>query len=193
MTGAGYYYRPYTAHQFNVSSLLQKITPQELKAAGVRATMKPSLLIENFKGDWEKEWFTYRPEEWARSTHKVYDDTWQAPPDAKLALQVRAAEANCLVVLIDDHAAEVELVGGAPWQEVVLAPGDFQNAAGQTLASWEGIKQVKLSPTEQLKTLKGTPDQARKVGRAWQGPPPEFRDLRWTRLGGSQPAAGGGR
>ena len=51
-------------------------------------------MIETFEGDWEKEWFTYKPEEWARATHKVYDDTWKAPKNAKLALEVLAAEAN---------------------------------------------------------------------------------------------------
>ena len=139
VTGAGYYYGIYTAKTFNVSSLLQMETPDDLKTAGVRAALKPSPLIEDFQGDWEKEWFTYRPAEWARVTHKIYDDTWKAPENAKLALKVRAAEANKLVVMIDGHAAEMKLVGGTQWQDVVLSPDDFQDAAGEPLPSWESL------------------------------------------------------
>ncbi|MHC4285373.1 MAG: hypothetical protein ACYSWZ_20725, partial [Planctomycetota bacterium] len=54
VSGAGYYYRIYTAKSFNVSSLLQIATPNELMRARTRATLKPSLLIESFEGDWEK-------------------------------------------------------------------------------------------------------------------------------------------
>ncbi len=76
--GAGYYYGSYTANSFNVSSLLTMRTADELASAGVRATRKPSNVIEDFEGDWEKEWFTYRPAEWARTTHKLYDDVWKS-------------------------------------------------------------------------------------------------------------------
>jgi len=89
VTGAGYYYGTYTTDQFNLSSLTAMVMPEELKAAGVQATLKPSLTIESFKGDWEKEWFTYRPAEWARKTHKIYDPQWAAPEGAKLSLEVR--------------------------------------------------------------------------------------------------------
>ena len=65
VSGAGYYYGLYTANSFNLSSLLQVATADELNAAGVRATLEPSRLIEDFEGDWEQEWFTYRPGEWA--------------------------------------------------------------------------------------------------------------------------------
>jgi hypothetical protein len=36
---------------FHVSSLLQLATPNDLKTAGIRATLKPLLLIEDFEGD----------------------------------------------------------------------------------------------------------------------------------------------
>ncbi|NIP24730.1 MAG: hypothetical protein GWN81_11070 [Phycisphaerae bacterium] len=179
VTGAGYYYGTYTANTFNLSSLLQVATPNDLKTAGIRATLKPSLVIENFDGDWEKEWFTYKSAEWPRTTHKVYDDTWKAPEKAKLALKVRAAKANKLVVMIDGYAAEVELMGGTQWQDVVLAPNDFRNLAGEPLPSWENIKQLKLGHAERLRPKPGDTTKPRIVGKNWRGSKPEFRELRW--------------
>lgn len=182
VSGAGYYYRVYTTKTFNLSSLLQAASAKDLQSAGVRATLKPSSLIESFQGDWEKGWFHYRGEEWARMTHKVYDDTWKAPQNAKLTLEVLAAEANKLVVVIDGHAAEVQLAGSNQWQKIVLSPNDFQDLAGESLPSWENIKQLKLSPAEHLRPKRGDSRAPRIVGKNWRGPKPQFRNLRWQPL-----------
>lgn len=179
VTGAGYYYGIYTTKSFNLSSLLQTVSAKELQSAGVRATLKTSLLIESFQGDWEKEWFTYRPNEWARSTHKVYDETWKAPANAMLALDLLAAEANKLVVMLDGFAAEVQLDGGDQWQKVVLSPDNFQDHAGTSLPNWDNIKRLKLSPVERLRPKRGDPKKPRLVGKHWRGAKPQFRNLRW--------------
>ncbi len=179
VTGAGYYYGTYTADTFNVSSLLKAATPGDLRAAAIRATLGPSLMIEDFEGDWEKEWFTYKPAEWPRATHKLYDDAWKAPENAKLALKVRAAKANSLVVMIDGRAAEVELAGGTQWRDVLLAPDDFRNLAGEPLPGWENIRRLKLGHAERLQPKPGDKTKPRIVGKSWRGPKPEFRHLRW--------------
>jgi len=154
-------------------------SPGDLKTAGVRPTLKSSPRIESFEGDWEKEWFTYKPDGWARATHKVYDETWKAPDKARLALKVRAAEANRLVVLIDGYAAEVELAGGTQWQDVVLAPNDFRNLAGEPLPNWENIRELKLGHAERPRPKRGDTRKPRTLGRKWRGPKPQFRELRW--------------
>jgi len=64
--------------------------------------MKPSTIIEDFADGWQKEWFTKQPSEWARTTLKLGDETWQAPPGARLALDVRSTKPNIVVVLADD-------------------------------------------------------------------------------------------
>ncbi len=179
VTGAGYYYGEYTTDFFNLSSLLEMVSPEELKSAGVRATLKPSAWIETFEGDWEKEWFTYQPNEWARTTHKLYDDLWKAPSDAKLVVDVLANEPNTLVVVIDENAAEVQLMGGDAWQTVRLKPEDFSNAVGDAVQGWDGIKRLKLCPTERLRPKRG--GDARVFGKAWRGVWPEFRNLHWER------------
>lgn len=180
ITGAGYYYRNYTTKQFNVSSLMTMVTPAELKAAGVRATRQRSLLIESFASGWEKDWFSYRPETWPRRTHKIYDPQWAGPPGAKLAFAVRSEEPNTLVVGLDGSAAEVQLRGGGAWQEIVLAADAFKNAAGQPLADWTDLKELRLGDQETLRSGSRSAETSRNVGAKWNGPAPVFRNLRWN-------------
>lgn len=181
VSGAGYYYGHYTSKTFNLSSLMQTATAEQLKAAGVKATMEPSLLIESFDGDWEKEWFTYRPEDWVRSTHKIYDTRYQAPSFAKLALEVRSARPNKLVVRIDEYAAEVRIIGGSRWQEVVLFPVDFQDPEGVSFLDWSGVRELRLGANETLRSGHGLNRKTRVIGAPWKGATPEFRNLRWVK------------
>jgi hypothetical protein len=179
ISGAGYYYRDYTAKQFNLSSLTAMVTPKELNAAGVKATLEPSRLVETFVGDWEKEWFTYRPEEWARSTHKLYDPQWAAQANGTLAVEVRSEKPNSLVVRIDDFAAEASLRGGNGWQQVELTLTDFLNALGESRQDWGGIMELRLGAKETIRSRKKGEEKRRTVGADWVGAKPEFRSLQW--------------
>ena len=179
VTGVGYYYGSYTAKSFNLSSVVKMVPSGKLLAAGVKATRKPSLVIEDFKGDWEKEWFTYRPAEWARTTHKINDATWLAPPRARLSLEVLAEKPNKLVIRIEDHVAQVSLTGGNKWQAIQLTPAEFRNRSNQPLADWKNIKRLKLSHAERLRPGRREKGQAKVVGGRWKGPAPHFRNLRW--------------
>lgn len=179
VTGAGYYYRSYTATKFNLSSLVHLVSAGQLRAAGVAAMPKPSPMIETFTGTWEKEWFAYHPGEWPRTTHKVYDPQWAAPEGAKLALEVRCEQPNKLVVGLDDYAAEVALKGGPEWQYVVLSVADFCNAAGEAMEDWTAIRTLRLGPRERLqRPIDGEPIVV-ELGAEWQGADPAFRNLQW--------------
>jgi len=179
VTGAGYYYSLYTAETFNLSSRMHVATCDQLKAAGARTTVKPSPVIETFEGDWGKEWFTYRPEDWARRTHKVYDERWKAPTDAKLALEVRCEKPNKLVVGVDQYATEIQLGGGPEWQLLLLSAHDFHNVAGEALPGWRGIKELRLGAQETLRARRGDTSKPLSLGASWEGAKPEFRKLRW--------------
>ena len=179
VTGAGYYYRTYTANSFNLSSVLHMVTPEGLKAANVKAHLQPTRSIENFEDGWEKEWFTYRPESWARSTNKIYDDVYKAPENASLSFGIRAAEANTLVVSVDDYACEVSLNGGDEWQSIVIKLGALSNFDGERLMDFADAKQLRLSPTERLRPKRGSSQQAKTLGGEWLGADPEFRNLVW--------------
>ncbi len=179
VTGAGYYYGTYTTSSANVSSLMRMVTPAELRQAEVKATVQPSLLIEDFTGDWKKEWFIYSndPQNWHRNTRKIHDDKYRAPAFAKLALDVRSDEPNKLVIGLDGFAAEAELGGGTKWQQVMLFPTDFRSAEGSAKLDWEGITELRLSQNEILSPKEG---ERVRLGGEWQGPPPRFRSLRWV-------------
>lgn len=179
VSGAGYYYGTYTADTFNVSSVLEKFSAEQLKARGVKATLKPSLMIESFDDDWEREWFTYKPETWPRATHKLYDAQWKAPENAELVFQVRSEQPNTLVVSIDGHVAVVDIQETDVWKSVSLSPGNFKNFSNEPLPSWSNIRRLKLGDAERLRPPRGSQIPSRIVGKNWQGPAPEFRDLRW--------------
>ena len=176
LTSAGYYYAVRESGRFVLSSPLQTALPADLQAAGTRAALQPDTRIEDFSGDWQKQWFNYR-DGWARSTHKVYDPQWKAPLGSRLALQVASEQPNKLVVKIDGHAAEVPLAGGSAWEAVQLSAGDFRNAAGEPLENFQGIRELRLSPRETLRTKDG---QALRLGGPWKGTDPVFNDLHWV-------------
>ena len=180
VTGAGYYYGRYTTSEVNLSSEMAIASPAKLKEAGVKATLKPALLIESFGDNWQKEWYTYSPDKgWARSTHKIYDPQWLAPVGARLALEVRSEQANQLVIGLDAHAAVIPLKGGPEWQQVVLNVADFRNVAGASLADWKDLKTLRLGDKDKLKGKVDGADKTVEVGAAWQGEAPAFRNLRW--------------
>lgn len=179
VSGSGYYYGDYTADRFKLSSRMAMISPGELAAAGVRVTMEPSLMIETFKGDWEKEWFTYKPQEWGRYTHKLNSDVWKAPEGATMVFDVRADEPNKMVVGLDGNAAEIEVRGGSEWQALRLGASDFRDAAGQSRADWKGIRELRLVEKDRLSVKVDGADKQVVLGGEWKGAPPEFRDLRW--------------
>ncbi len=183
VTGAGYYYGTYNATSLNLSSLLTMVSPGQLRSAGVNTEATPTTLIEGFEDDWQKEWFTYRPEVWSRSTNKLYDDRYQAPPGATLHLEVRAEQKNKLVVRLDGFVAECRLNGGNEWQTVELSLNDFQDINGNTLTDWRRVKQLTLSASERLRPNRGDNRKPRVVGGVWRGAPPQFRNLRWVTNG----------
>ena len=180
VSGAGYYYGDYSANAFNVSSVLTMVSAKDLASAGVQATLERSTVIENFEGDWKKEWFTYRPNEWARTTHKLYSDRWKAPVGANLVLELQASEKNRMVVLLDEHAAEVDVKGMESTERLRLKPSDFKNYRGEPLADFQAVRRLKISPSESLRPGRGESGQPRIVGAKWQGTPPKFRSLHWS-------------
>ena len=179
VTGAGYYYGIYKTDQFNLSSIMHTATTEELHASRARVTLAPSLMIETFAGDWEKEWFTYKPADWARRTHKVYDPQWRAPVHGCLALDVRTDRPNKLVMGINQYAAEISLKGGDAWQSIILSAQDFRSVGGGALTSWQGIKELRLGAQETLRPKRGDTAKPLTLGGIWQGEKPEFRHLRW--------------
>ena len=181
VAGAGYYYQEYSTDTFNLSSLVEIVTPEQLVNAGAKPTLSPSLVIEDFTGDWKKDWFNYRPDEWTIRTNKIYHPMWKAPEGATLVLEVQSEKANQLVLGIDDYAAEVSLKESSDWQTLRLSTSDLTDASGEPMKNWEGIRQLRLLAAEHLRKGRGDEQVTRRVGSNWNGAPPKFRDLRWEK------------
>ena len=179
ISGAGYYYGIYSTNQFVLSSLMEVATAADLKKANIVTTLKPNLLIEDFKGDWEKEWFSYNPKKWGIKTHQLYHPAWKAPKNAKLSFEVKAEMPNQMIVGLDQHVAELTIPGKNKWHPVKLSLSDFKNFEMKPIANWVGIKELRLNDSETLRPPKNSTLQARKLGTPWKGSPPDFRSLRW--------------
>lgn len=167
---------------YALSSLLHTRTPKELQTAGVKATDKPTRLIDDFAHGW-RDWYTLsadNPHHWEFSTRKLSDPTWQGKPGQRLTFEVTAEKPNELVVVLTENffrpyrgkqrqaAAVVKLAGGKEPQTVSLKLTDF----GDGPASWQ---------TVDLLGLRAYVEADGKVlgSKNWAGTQPRFRNLRW--------------
>ncbi len=181
VSAAGYYYGSFKADSFNLSSLPRLIESAELRTAESLESLKPSLLIEDFKGDWRKEWFSYNPSKWGLKTHKIHDPAWRRQDKATLAFEVKSEQPNTLVVGIDSRAVERNLQGGNRWTSIRLKPGDFKDLEGKGLSNWEDTRELRFVADDTLRGGRGSTAKSKKLGGAWKGKAPEFRNLRWLK------------
>ena len=179
--GAGYYYGTYEANTFNLSSLPALIKPEKLRNAKVSTHLGSRLIIEDFQGEWKKEWFSYKPAQWGIKTHKIYDPVWRAPKGAKLGLDVQAEQPNQMILGLDNYATEFEIKGGGAWTSILLPCLVFKNAEGQALESWQGCRELQLDAKVRLNPGRDSPAKPLHLGANWKGTAPAFRNLRWVR------------
>ena len=180
VSAAGYYYGTYQTNTFIVSSLVKLVTPQALQKAKLKAQLKPSTIIEDFDTDWQQEWFSYKPQTWPHKTHKLYHPAYQAPtPNSELKIKVFSEQDNTLVMGLDKHAATMPLKGGQV-NEFSLKLSDFKDYENNSLSSWKGIAELRLSDSETLRSSKNR-SQTRRLGKAWQGSAPKFKKLSWSK------------
>ena len=178
--GAGFYYGLYTAADFSISSRLLTAPAETLQAAHVKPTLKVSRLIESFAPGWQGDWYTFNYSgEWPWRTHKLHTAEWPTPPLAALVVDVRSAQPNKLVVQLDDYAAQTELKGGGEWQTVSFAAADFHDATGAVLPEWSRFGELALADAVMLEKNAAGREESVSLGAPWQGPAPEFRNLRW--------------
>jgi len=126
---------------FNLSSLIRMVSADGLKGANVKATVKNDLVIEDFKEDWQKEWFTSRANR--LKTFKLSSPQFQAPPKSQLALEVQADKKGRMQLILErekkSYSYAIELNGASVWQQVVLSTPDFQNKAGASPTDWSNL------------------------------------------------------
>ena len=86
-----------------------------------------------------------------------------------------------MVIWMDGYGQELNLLGGDAWQRFSFSRNSFLNSAGESLSSWSGLRELRLVPSATLDVPRGNAVKAVKLGKDWQGEPPEFRKLCWIK------------
>ncbi len=180
---------------FTLSSREVYATPEQLQAAGVKATGRVERMIDDGARGWH-DWYRLNwgnPGLWTAATRKVKDAKWRGPDGAKLVFEVNPLRDASLVVSVTSnewgafsagpklqyHVVR-ELKGSPEFQTVSvsleeLVPNDPQNKV--PLANWQTLTELALSPS-----LGGSkPGQpAPPEGKPWSKPTEaQVRNLRW--------------
>lgn len=151
----------------HVASRLLVYTSAPLADAKVVAKATAGPVIETFRGDWHKRWYTFGNDQWPIRTCFLNDTHLRPVPLSKLVLQLISAQPNKLVIGLNGYSAEVALKGGGQPETVVLYPYDLHDQkSGHALFHWADAigddNELSIGP-----------------GDKWAGPLPTFRQLRW--------------
>lgn len=188
-------HRGQTVKEVCLSSLLHVAEPEELAKAKVKATAKPTLLLDDFSQGFH-DWFSLNPDNphhWQRWTRKVTDPLHRGPAGASLSLRLRAEQANAFVIVLKENAwrgyrgkeatylHEAKVRGGAEPETLVLRPEDFRNVVdGSPLESWAELDQLALCARYESRSRAPGFKPKTYAAEPWQGPPPEFLRLAWV-------------
>lgn len=163
-SGADFGYKPYSTDNFNVSSVIEEIFPEQLKKAGAKVTFEQTDIIEDFQGEWAKQWYSHSNNgELHLRTNKIFRSAYSAPEGAtKIILTATSEKENTLVVQIDEsYSASVKLKAGT--QTVELALSEFKNKEKEELSSFSETGKITL------------------IGRSGADNIPEFKLLKWAK------------
>jgi len=182
---------------FAITSRMLWAGPEQLKAAGVKATDTPSALIDDGSRGW-RDWYQLNwinPPLWQAFTRKMHDPKWRGPDGARLAVDVKAA-GNCSLVLTfncnqwgafpgkpaGSYAVEKNLKASSEWQTVSVGLDELlpvtdkkAKSSPPPLATWQTVTEFSISPSG---AAVRDGKEVRLGGKPWQGPR-EFRNLRW--------------
>lgn len=181
---------------FTISSRLATFPPEAPAKAGVKATDKPSLLIDDFSRDWH-DWYQLEwrnPFHWQAVTRKLKDPKWRGPDGARLLLDVRSPKGNQLIFVFNFNdwgafpgepqgtfAAVKALKASDDWQTLSVAVEDLVPAEKPSRGkpwrptNWRTVTELGLRSRV---TLSRNADAPELIEQKWEGPR-EFRNLRW--------------
>jgi hypothetical protein len=167
---------------------LHTATPEELKNAGVIASMQVSSLIDAFDSAHQmRDWYTINadhPTLVQHWTRKLTDPAYQGPKGARLQLKLRMPTTNTLTFVIIQNewrsyrgprktfVCEREVTGSEDDQTLIFEPSDFANEDG-SLASWDNLDQFAIC---RHYNERGSKDRKPST---WTGPPPTLMRLEW--------------
>ncbi len=169
-----------------LTSEYREAYPNQLKAAGVKATVKRQRLIDDFARGWQ-DWSIIAAnnrEHWNFETRKINDPAFVGPKGAALAFEITTtAPGETLAVVIDvdrwrgytgrkptPYVALVALAEAGK-HAISLPMNKFVSESGEELASYDFATSLILTP--------GQKQSPGKVKQTWKGVIPKFKKLRW--------------
>lgn len=171
-----------------ISSQLHTTTREELKNAGVVASMQVSSLIDAFAPAHQmRDWYTINadhPTLVQHWTRKLTDPAYHGLNGAKLQLTLRMPTTNTLTFVIIQNewrsyrgprrtfVCEREVTGSEDDQTLIFEPSDFANE-DSSLASWDSLDQFAIC---RHYAERGSKDRKPST---WTGPPPTLMRLEW--------------
>lgn len=187
---------------FIISSREVILPSDALKQAAIKATDKPSRMIDDFARGWQ-DWYRLEwgnPHVWSATTRKLKDPKWRGPAGAKLVVDVRCPKDNTIVVIADlngwgafpgkpggSFVAGKVLTGSPDWQRVTIGLEDMRPAnknSPPVMTTWETVTELSLRRTGTF-IQDGQEVKFGDKSPGWNAPR-EFRNLRWE--GGAEQA-----
>jgi dienelactone hydrolase len=182
--------RVQTPSSFMITSKQAVYHPDELVAAGVKATDKVSRQIDDFSRGWH-DWFRLswgNPHHWVASTRKLHDLKWRGPEGAALVFEVMCPKDNMLAIEAKmnvwgtfpgkpsgDYSTRKALKGSPEWQTVSIKLEEMlKKDSPAPMPSWETVTELNLTrPATCLVDGKEV-----EFGKGWDAPI-ELRNMRW--------------
>ena len=168
--------------------------PEDLKAAGVKATDKPSRMIDDFARGWQ-DWYRLEwgnPHVWNATTRKLKDPKWRGPAGARLVFDVKCPNDNVISVTAElngwgafpgkpggSYEFRKPLKGSPEWQTVSIALEEMKptKPGAPAMTGWDTITELSFRRAKSY-LQDGQEVIFGKDSKAW-GAPREFRNLRW--------------
>ena len=172
--------------------------PEDLVKAGVKATDKPSRLIDDFSRGWQ-DWYRLEwgnPHVWIATTRKLKDPKWRGPAEAKLVFDVKCPNDNVIAVVADlngwgafsgkpsgTYTARKPLKGSTDWQTVSIELKEMMpdKTNSPVMSSWDTVTEFSFRRAKSY-LQDGQEVEFGTDSQGWRAPR-EFRNLCWE--GGS--------
>jgi len=172
-----------------LSSLLQRVEPKSLSAAGIVTTLKPTALIDDFSSGL-RDWYQLNAGNLTHQqtwTRKITDPVFRGPNGAKLKLTLLMPKTNRLSIVVQQNewrsyrgprqtrVCEREIPGSDVEQTLLLAPQGFlgANPSDAALSSWAELDQLGICAT-----FNPPRSPAREVP-LWNGPAMKLLRIEW--------------
>jgi hypothetical protein len=180
------------AESLCLSTLLHRADPLQLTESGVRATARPTAVLEDFSHGL-RDWYVLNAgnlDQQQLWTRKVTDPMYRGPAGAILRLSLVMPKTNMITVVLHQNewrnyrgphrtfVCRRKIRGSRRRQNLYLAPGDFTSADGPP-AGWSEIDQLGICAHYASKGASSATASGKVA--VWRGPALRLKKVAWER------------